>query len=288
MMSLRGAMPWFWFGAFWVSAPVLLWVARRMDRRSLSILGLVVVMIVLTVWQRRWGYFSALAVAMSIPWQLGALRLCWLGWVVGLAALFPMALEWKERLHPPLDERERREESQAQDRAVQDELRRIALLMRAPEKRPFLAVWWHSPQLAYWSGQPGIAGTSHQSFPGIVDSARFFLSESEDEETAILRERGVRYVVIHDLPVERDARKYPAVINSANILGTEAPLEPLAYSLAESPRKTPPWLRFITPRERGLVLTMAQKKSDEPLPPPMEFYVPQFLQLYEVQIPNTP
>ena len=287
-MSLRGSMPWFWFGAFWASAPVLLWVARRMDRRSLSILGLVVVMIVLTVWQRRWGYFSALAVAMSIPWQLGSLRLRWLGWVAGLAALFPMALEWKERLHPPLDVRERRDETQAHDRAVQDELRRIALLMRAPEKRPFLAVWWHSPQLAYWSRQPGIAGTSHQSFPGIVDSARFFLSESDAEEQAILRERGVRYVVIHDLAVERDARKYPAVINSANILGTEAPLEPLAYRLAERPRKTPPWLRFITPNERGLVFTMAQKKSDEPLPPPMEFYVPQFLQLYEVQLSKTP
>ena len=288
MMSPMGDLPWFWFGAFWVSAPVLLVLAGRRDRRSWSLLGLVVVMIVLTVWQRRWGYFSALAVAMSIPWQLAVFPRRWLGWVAGLAALIPLGVEWRQRLHPPLDVRERREETQAQERAVQEELRRIALLMRAPEKRPFLAVWWHSPQLAYWSGQPGVAGTSHQSFPGIHDSALFFLSDSADEENRILRERGVRYVVIHDLAVQDDARKYPAVINSAAITGTEAPLEPLAFRLAESPRKTPPWLRFVPPEERGLVLGIGRREGDEVVPTTMKFYQPQFLQLYEVQLPNTP
>ena len=291
MMSLFAKTPWHWFGVFWLSAPVLLVLARKMDRRSLSILGLVVVMLALTVWQRRWGYFSALAIAMSIPWQLGAFRLQWLGWVAGFAAMIPVSLEWADRLHPPLDVREARDEKREQDRAVEQELRRIALLMRSTEKRPFLAVWWQSPQLSYWSGQPGIAGTSHQSFPGIFDSARFFLSDSESEEAGILRKRGVRYVIIHDLAVETDPRKYPAVINSANILGTDAPLEPIAFRLAESPRKTPPWLRFVTPKERGLVLTLGRKQGDEVLPTSMEFYVPQFFQLYEVQpdqFPKTP
>ena len=283
--------PFHWFGMFWLSAPVLLVLARKMDRRSLSILGLLVVMFALTVWQRRWGYFSALAVAMSIPWQLGALRVQWLGWVAGFAAMIPVSLNWADRLHPALETREAREEKREQDRAVEQELRRIALLMRSAEKRPFLAVWWQSPQLAYWSGQPGIAGTSHQSFPGIFDSARFFLSDSENEGAGILRERGVRYVIIHDLAVETDPRKYPAVINSANILGADAPPEPIAFRLAESPRKTPPWLRFVTPKERGLVLALGRKQGDEVLPTSMEFYVPQFFQLYEVQpeqFPKTP
>ncbi len=280
-LSLKGWLPWFWFGAFWVLAPVLLISARRADRRSIGILAFIAVLIALTVWQRRWGYFSALAIAMCIPWQLGSLRNVTAGWLIGLAALFPLGKEWKERLHPPLDIRERREEANLQERAVQVELRRLAMLMRSAEKRPFLAVWWHSPQLAYWSGQPGIAGTSHQSFPGIFDSARFFLSE-DDSAAAIAKERGVRYVIIHDLAVDHDPLKYPAVINSANITGEIAPAAPLAYRLAESPRKTPPWLRFIDPDERGLVLGIGRREGDTITATNLKFYAPQFLQIYEV------
>jgi hypothetical protein len=281
-LSLSGSLPWYWFGAFWVSAPFLLGLAWREDRRSLGLLAVVAVLICLTFWQRRWGYFSSLAVAMSIPWQLGALRYSWAGWIAGLAALLPLGKEWRERLHPPLDIRERREETQAQNRAVQAELRRLALLMRSDEKRPFLAVWWHSPQLAYWSGQPGVAGTSHQSFPGIYDSARFFLSDDAGEEVRILRERGVRYLVVHDLAVQNDPRKYPSVINSAAITGTDAPLEPLGFRLADSPRKTPPWLRFVPPEERGLVLGIGRREAGTVTATDMKFYVPQFLQIYEV------
>lgn len=282
MMSISGSLPWYWFGGFWILAPVLLLVARKADRRSAGLLALVLVLVALTVWQRRWGYFSALAVAISIPWQLGALRERWLGWILGLSALLPMAKEWQMRLHPPLDVREEREEAQHQNRAVQEELRRIALLMRSPEKRPFIAVWWHSPQLAYWSGQPGVAGTSHQSFPGIYDTARFFLSDDAEEETRILRERSVRYVVIHDLAVQNDSRKFPSVINSAAITGEDAPLEPLGFRLADSPRKTPPWLRFVPPEERGLVLGIGRREGDSITATDLKFYVPQFLQLYEV------
>ena len=282
MMGIGGPLPWYWFGGFWVSAPVLLVLAWRADKRSAGLLALVLVLIALSVWQKRWGYFSALAVALSIPWQLGALRERWLGWVLGVAALLPMAKEWQMRLHPPLDIREERDAAQAQNRAVQEELRRIALLMRSPEKRPFLAVWWHSPQLAYWSGQPGVAGTSHQSFPGIYDSAKFFLSDDVEEETRILRERSVRYVVIHDLAVENDSHKFPSVINSAAILGEDAPLEPLGFRLADSPRKTPPWLRFVTPEERGLVLGIGRREGGTVTATDLKFYVPQFLQLYEV------
>ncbi len=282
VMNPRGALPWYWFGVFWVSAPILLVLGWRKDRRALALLGLVVVMIVLTVWQRRWGYFSALAVAISIPWQLASLRRTWLGWLAGFAALIPLAFEWADRLHPPLDVREGREETQARNRAEQEGLRSIALLMRAPEKRPFLAVWWQSPQLAYWSRQPGVAGTSHQSFSGIYDTARFFLSDSEEEETRILRDHGVRYVVIHDLAVQDDPRKYPSVINSAAITGTVAPLEPLGFRLADSPRKTPPWLRFVDPDERGLVLGIGRREGGTVTATDLKFYLPQFLLLYEV------
>ncbi len=291
MMDLFGKTPWDWFGVFWLSAPVLLVLARKMDRRALSILGLVVVMLALTVWQQRWGYFSALAVAMSIPWQLGALRLRWLGWVAGFAAMIPVSLEWADRLHPPLDIRGDREAKQEQHRVEEQELRRIALLMRSKETKPFLAVWWQSPQLAYWSGQPGVTGTSHQSFPGFLDSARFFLADDAEEPTRILRERGVRFVIINDIPRKGHPHEYPAVINSARILGIDAPLEAIAFRLAESPRKTPPWLRFVTPEERGLVFDISRKQGDEVRPTSMKFYQPQFLQLYEVQpeqFPKTP
>jgi hypothetical protein len=63
---------------------------------------------------------------------------------------------------------------------------------------PFLAPWWLSPALAYWSGQPGVAGSSHEGLPGIVDSARFYMAQDPVTAATILEQRQIAYVVVDD------------------------------------------------------------------------------------------
>jgi hypothetical protein len=152
----------------------------------------------LTLWQLRWGYFLALAFALSLPWQFAALRRAWIAWPVFLLALWPLAQDWDEKLfpadHPELDLETKR--SLLRLEAVR--LREVAEKMRSPDRRPFLAPWWLSPALAYWSGQPGVAGSSHESLPGIVASARFFLARDAAEAERIARELGVKWIVTDD------------------------------------------------------------------------------------------
>jgi hypothetical protein len=186
---------------------------------------------------------------------------------------------WSNLLMLSTAEKERR----AERRSTEEEFRKLAELMRSPERRPFLAPWWHSPKLAYWSGQPGVAGTSHQSLAGTVDSARVFLAEKPGEAAAILRERGVRWVVIDDAQIEgTNPRQYGMVNNAAKILGRSLPWEPLGWKLADNPIHAPPYLRYISPEERGLVWDVLNKKAKPQEGKPIRFWLPQVLKLYEV------
>jgi hypothetical protein len=271
---------WRWTGLFTLSGLVLLWHAARWDKRSFSVLLLIAVMLSLTIWQLRWGYFLALAVAISIPWQLGALRNLWAGWLGAAAALAPIVLGWPAILHPTDKQREDREFA----RAAQDEWRRLAEFVRGPERMPFIAPWWVSPQLAYWSGQPGVAGTSHQSLPGIVETARFYTASAGDGGK-LLRERGVRIVFVDDSSRTRgNSGEFAAVGNSRRILGLDRlPPEPLGQLLAESPRQAPAYLRLVTPRERGLVVEVSHGTPEDPATPATEFYKPQYHQVFIVE-----
>lgn len=275
-LDFFGPLLWQWLGVLWLTAFPALWVAGRIDSRARGLLLLVVVMLALTVWQLRWGYFLALAVAVSLPWQLGVLRRPALAWALGALAMLPVIWGWSATLSPAQDDRDRR----ALNAVVQGELRNLSALI----KGPFLAPWWMSPQVAYWSGQPGVAGTSHQSLSGIVDSARFYLSEDPAEAARILRERGVRYVVLHDIPViATSPAQYPAVNNAAAILAKNVPPAALGTRLADHPKLAPPFLRLVSLEERGLVLQMHRRTKDGALKPTtVEFYEPQLLQLYEV------
>lgn len=282
-LDLTGTLVWKWLGLFWITAPVLLWFAGRLDARARGILPLFVVMLALTMWQLRWGYFIALAIAISMPWQLAALRSVWLGWLTACVAMAPLLWGWSDMLNPDQGKRAGKEE----DNAIAEEFRNLSLMMRSPERQPFLAPWWFSPQIAYWSGQPGVAGTSHQSLAGTVDSARFFMTPDPKEAAAILKERGVRWVVIHDLPIANTSpSQYPAVNNSAVILGRPLVAESMGWLLAENPRRAPAYLRYVTPQERGLVLDLARKNEGGSLEQTtVRIFNNQFLKLYEV-IPN--
>jgi hypothetical protein len=101
--------------------------------------------------------------------------------------------------------------------------RRAAERLRSPELEPFVAPWWHSPAIAYWSGQPAVAGSGHQGIAGIVDTARVYMSTEPDTAMEVFARRGVKWVLAADAD--------QLVENSAAILGAPARGTPLAEML---------------------------------------------------------
>jgi hypothetical protein len=237
-------------------------------------------MLLLCVWQKRWGYFLALGVALSIPWQLGALRSRALGWVVGLLALWPAAHQNWTRWHPTEEQMELR----AYNSIGHEYWRQIAQFMRSPERRPFLAPWWVSPEIAYWSRQPGVAGTSHQSLAGIVDTANFFLSDDVEEIAEILRRRQVRTVLIDDVQDPNNDDRLAVITNSEKILNTylHSSKVPFGELLGSSPLKAPKFLHHVTPKERGLVIDLTTDPDDRDPQKRLKLYRRQFLHIYTV------
>ena len=143
-------------------------------------------------------------------------------------ALWPTLQQWNADLFPDAEKR-------AQLNYENRLLRETGEALRGPEKAPFMAPWWISPALAYWSGQPGVAGSSHESIAGIVDSARFYLAATPEEAGAILRERDVSRVIADTDP----ARLIHAY---APILGIEEPTHCMAHSLAVPFRRPAPYV----------------------------------------------
>jgi hypothetical protein len=125
-----------------------------------------------------------------------------------------------------------------EQRRVEVELHEWATTMISARTQPFLAPWWLSPAMAYWSGQPGVAGSSHESLPGIVDSARFFLAQDPAGARQILARHRVSLVVAYD------ADRVTA--NSAAILGAAAPAQTLARILDRTPAQAPSFLELTS------------------------------------------
>jgi hypothetical protein len=87
-----------------------------------------------------------------------------------------------------------------------------------------IAPWWFSPAIVWWSGQPCVGGTSHQSLPGIAETAEFFLSDGDGGE--ILSRRDAAYVIAYE--------PGRVISNSALILNRAAPANPIARRLYQN------------------------------------------------------
>ena len=241
LRSIKPTSPLFfsWLGAGWVIAPVLLLTSIRWDRRGIGALALLLALYGFTMWQLRWGYFLALAFAMALVWIWNVPRTeqrwtqwAWrIGlWAIFLGSLYPMAKEWDERLFPNAEARRQ----VALQHGEMQQLREAAERMRGPETVPFLAPWWNSPRIAYWSGQPGVAGSSHQSISGNVDSAHFYLAEDRAVAGEILKARRVA-AVFGDEPGR-------VISTSRQILGTTASANPMAKRLIDDAADAAPFL----------------------------------------------
>ena len=216
---------WFrWAGYMIVIAPVLIWLGLR--KKTLPPIFITVLLIAtycLTIWQARWSYFFMSIFAIALPGLLEPIKSRAAVWVAVALSIFPILRDWDEKLWPNELELARRIEHGRES----IDLRELAGMIRSSQTRPFLAPWWLSPAIAYWSGQPGMAGSSHESLDGIAESARFFLSHDWHEARLILENHEVAWIFAYD--ADRVAE------NSAALIGAPA----LPHSICRSIYRTP-------------------------------------------------
>jgi hypothetical protein len=242
-----------WGGYFILVAPLLLWIRIRKGNdgappfdcaqgrlgSALQVYVLLVATYLLTIWQARWGYFFVLVFAISLLGLLEPIKSRAAVWVAFILSIFPVLRDWDEKLWPNETEYVRR----MQQRGELVQLRDLALNLQSSEVRSFLAPWWLSPAIAYWSGQPAVAGSSHESLPGIELSARFFLTQDWQTARKILEDRRVAWVIAYDF--ERVSQ------NSAAILGLASPQHPLCFVLDRTPARVPRFLVFSAQNGTG-------------------------------------
>src|SRR5438067_12197510 len=163
---------WFnWCGWLLLLVPILLWPKRNRNT-PLFLIAVLISAFTLTIWQARWSYFFVMIFAMLVPQILSLLRKPLIAASVFTVALFPIAQAWD---HAFADEELAR---RAGNKIEQLELRAISSQIDGP----FIAPWWFSPALCYWSRQPGVAGSSHESIEGIIETAKFAETTIAEEE----------------------------------------------------------------------------------------------------------
>jgi hypothetical protein len=225
---------WFqWAGWLLIATPVLIWFAiRRKNPPPIFVSVLLVASYLLTIWQARWAYFFMSIFALALPSLLEQFRSRILVWSIFIVSLFPLLRAWDTRLWPNEAEYVRRIEQRNESVQLHD----LALNLQSSERRPFLAQWWLSPEIVYWSGQPGVAGSSHEGLPGIEESARFFVSQDWRTARKILVDHEVAWVIVYDS--ERAAQ------NSSAILGRAVPRFAPCFVLDRTPAQAPRFLVF--------------------------------------------
>jgi hypothetical protein len=227
-----------WTGYLFLATPFLIWISLTKSRRASEhttpafLLVLLVATYALTIWQARWAYFFVLTFALALPSLLGPIKARPAVWIAFFLSIFPILRDWDDRLWPNQAELARRLEQR--DECAR--LRELALSLRSQEVHPFIAPWWLSPSIAYWSGQPGVAGSSHETLNGIADSARFFICDDWQKARQILQNHRTTYVIAYDS--ERVAQNSQAILNQAGSA------HPLCSILDRTPHRAPPFLIF--------------------------------------------
>lgn len=209
-----------WTGLLlWVS-PLTVFFSQPHERRgNLGWMLLLLFSGLLANWQIRWSPYFVLVFLCALPRVLALAPGLLSGGLAFVLGLWPLLADWENRIFPEA----RILEQRYMDRSERINARLAAERMKSAFCEPFIAVWWLSPSLSYWSGQPAVSGSGHEGIEGIMDSARFFMSTDPAGAREIIDRRGVRFVVASD-----SAR---AVENSAAILGSVPESKPLAERL---------------------------------------------------------
>ncbi len=218
---------WFnWCGWLLLLAPILLW--PKWNRKTpLFLIALLMTAFALTIWQARWSYFFVMIFAMLVPQILSVLRKPLIASAIFIVALFPIAQAWD---HLFADEELTR---RAENKIEQLELR----AMSSQIDGVFIAPWWFSPAISYWSRQAGVGGSSHESIGGIVETAKLFGTQNAEVAKQILDRHNVNCILSYD--ADRVAQ------NTAQILGNPVPQNAFCYLLDRRASEVPPFLRLI-------------------------------------------
>ena len=241
---------WFrWSGYMIVVVPILIWLSfRKKVQLPFFIVALLIVTFGLTIWQARWSYFFVSIFALALPALLESIKSRTAVWIAFILSMTPMLRDLDERLWP----NESAFAMQIEHRTESAQLRELAATIRSSETHPFLAPWWLSPEIAYWSGQPGVAGSSHESLEGIADGARFFLAQDPAQAREILDKRRVDWVLAYDSD--------RVTTNSAAVLGTSAPERPQGRLLDRTPAQAPPFLVLAAQNQTAKIFKVVNNR----------------------------
>ncbi len=191
-----------WFGYLLPAViPLAIWNRYRTQpndsfftSHSALLIPLLVATYGLTIWQVRWSPFFIIPAALLLPTALSAIPRRSVAWIIFVISLLPLASAWDSRFFPNANVQAALDDQRTENVL----LRRTALALVSEETIPVLAPWWLCPAIAYWSGQPCVGGSSHQSLPGIVDTARVYLAKNSTEARTILDAREVRALIAYE------------------------------------------------------------------------------------------
>ena len=220
----EGGAPWLWFGGM-VLIPCLALVfgmsgfpERALNLfRSVAALAAIVASWAMPVW----APVAVVLVLMCAPAAVrgskkivgdvryrmllqgrGVRRLC----AVGAAMLFfwPIARWWDGWLYPS----DHRATEALEYREEMAQLRRVAHGLRGGEVQPFLAPWYLSPAVCYWSMQPAVSSFTLMNPEGLEFAVKFYSSPDPSGLRDALFARGVRWIIC-DAPdrFERNVRR---------------------------------------------------------------------------------
>jgi hypothetical protein len=244
-----------WMGLLLIPAPALLWIAfRKRFAVPFFMVALLLATFVLTVWQARWAYFFVALFALTLPALMGVIESRTVAWVAIAVSMLPIMKHWDETIWP----NENQAVLRAERRLEATQWRVAAAAIASKTEAPFLAPWWLSPAVAYWSGQPGVAGSSHEAIDGIARSARFFLAADPETAREILLTSRVGWVLAYD--AERTLE------NSAALMGVASPANPLCRVLDRTPSQAPGFLQLVSQNGAGKLFrtSFSEEKHDFP------------------------
>ena len=240
---------WFvWSGYLVALAPILIWYSIR--KRTMPpnfLLALLLATFLLTIWQARWSYFFLSIFVIALPRLLEPFKSRGAVWAAFAFSILPVLQFWDARLWPNDSELA----AQIEHRNESKQLRELTITIRSDQTRAFLAPWWLSPSISYWSRQPGIAGSSHEALTGTADSARFFVAEDAKQAREILRNRRVDWVFAYDW--ERIGQ------NSATFLGLSISERPIGRILDRAPGQAPAYLVLAAQNGAAKLFRFANK-----------------------------
>lgn len=240
---------WFaWAGYLIAIAPIVIWYSiRKRAAPPGFVLTLLVATFLLTIWQARWSYFFMVLFVIALPSLLAPIKSRAGVWIAFVLSMLPVVQFWDAQIWPNESELAR----QIEHRNESIQLRELAIMIRSEQTHAFLAPWWLSPSISYWSGQPGVAGSSHEALGGIVESARFFVATDFLGAREILHNRRSGWVLAYDWERVAD--------NSGHLLGVGLPERAVGRILDRFPGQAPPFLVLSGQNQTAKLFRFADK-----------------------------